>query len=147
MWRTEAGTGVRLSAQSRGRGVPRQVRGCVSPPKAADEAYRGRYAGPSLRTRPRTRRTEAGTRVRLSAQGRGRGVPRQVRGSVSPHKAADEAYRGRYAGPSLRTRPSLSPALPRRWSAVLVQMKGEEVLGAAMRWKRGTPAVANAAIP
>src|SRR5215207_1528179 len=235
MWRTEAGTGVRLSAQSRGRGVPRQVRGCVSPPKAADEAYRGRYAGPSLRTRPRTRRTEAGTRVRLSAQGRGRGVPRQVRGSVSPHKAADEAYRGRYAGPSLRTkprtrrteagtrvrlsaqsrgrgvprqvrgsvsphkaadeayrgryggpslrtrprtrrteagtrvrlsaqsrgrgvlggyggpslrtRPSLSPARPRRWSAVLVQMKGEEVLGAAMRWKRGTPAVANAAIP
>src|SRR5215207_2663080 len=105
MWRLKAGTGVRLSAQSRGRGVPRQVRGSVSPHKAADEAYRGRYAGPSLRTKPRTRRTEAGTRVRLSAQSRGRGVPRQVRGSVSPHKAADEAYRGRYAGPSLRTKP------------------------------------------
>lgn len=26
-------------------------------------------------------------------------------------------------------------------------MKGEEVLGAGMRWKRGTPAVAKAAIP
>src|SRR5829696_5061523 len=86
MWRTEAGTGcvsphkaadvayrgrygVRLSAQGRGRGVPRQVRGA------------------SLRTKPRTRRTEAGTGVRLSAQSRGRGVPRRVRGAVSPHKA------------------------------------------------------------